>query len=91
MFAYSANDQLFDFGGGNTVELGGLVRLPLKEGCRDIVAMADALLDRISGRHPVTAVVEDPTRQQRLRLLPNPGVIGPLLVELARTMVGPWS
>src|SRR5215475_12150347 len=92
MFAYGANDQLFDFGGGNTVELGGLVRLPLNEGCRDIVAIADALLDRIGGRHPVAAVVEDPTHQQRLRLLPNPGVVGPLLVALRgrpRLCIGP--
>src|SRR5512139_3117873 len=83
MFLDGASARLCDFGGGHTVELGGLVRLPLKEGCRNIVAIADALLDSIAGRHPVAAVVEDPTRQRRLRLLPNPGVIGPLLVELA--------
>ena len=31
MFADRAEDQLFDFGGGHTVELRGLVRLPLNE------------------------------------------------------------
>jgi hypothetical protein len=58
------------------------LRLPLKEGCRDVVAIADAVLDRISGRHPVAAIIENATHQERLRLLPGFGVIGPLLVEL---------
>ena len=61
MFADRAEDQLFDFGGGHTVELGGLVRLPLHECCRDIVAIAHTVLDGMRRRHAVAALVKDAT------------------------------
>src|SRR5262245_14964702 len=82
MFADGVDDECLDLHSGYALELCSLVRLPLIENCREVVAIAHAVLDGMRRRHAVATRVKDATRQERLRFLPGLGMIGPLLVKL---------
>jgi hypothetical protein len=77
-FPDCADNQLLDLGGGDPVELSGLVGLPLKLDRRNIVPVADPGFGGIGRRHAIAAFVEDPAHQQRVRCLPGYGVMGAL-------------
>src|SRR5215475_11253178 len=83
MFAKGADDQSLDFCGGHPIDHSGLVRLPLNEYRRDVIAIAHAILDGMRRRHAVAARVKDAADQQGLRFLSSLAVIVPLLVKFS--------
>ena len=61
-----SDDERFDRGGGHAPNRTGLLGLPMEKSGGDIVPVSHTSTLRMTGRHAVATVIEDPTDQQSL-------------------------
>jgi hypothetical protein len=73
-----SRDQALDLGGRDSTDASGPFRLALEQGGGQIVAVLDAPFADVAWGHAIAAVIEDPSRQQRL----GPHPCGLMMVHL---------
>ena len=79
--ADGVDDKGFDLGGRDPANGSGMFSLALRQCRGEIVAILDATFSGVAWGHPIAAIIEDATDQQRLGACTCDRVIGALLIE----------